>query len=201
MFSKSTSRNPTAGKNPTGFSKGRLPQVSSGVLSLCLVSVIIEHLFMIKICHCVTLTEGQVNTINTWCTTMPEAVTMPRLMMMTSMGNKNRWTKATHNTQEKQIEETHTPRQTRQTDRPKTTSKQTDRHKSRQIWGTYNSKKEKKKKSNNFDSPTKTPTTLNYKKKCARLTVTQKAFKLQESHTQKTHLRLYSLAVCYHTHR
>ena len=52
-----------AGKNPMGFSKGRLlhvaeqPSVDSRVLSLHLISEIIEHLFMVKIC--VTLNEGQ----------------------------------------------------------------------------------------------------------------------------------------------
>ena len=64
MISKSTSRNLTAGKNPTCFRKGKLlwvaeqPSINSGVISLYLVSEIIETfiVFMIKIC--VTLNEG-----------------------------------------------------------------------------------------------------------------------------------------------
>ena len=61
---------------------------------------------------------------------MPEAVTMPRLMMMTSMGKKNRWTNAAQNRQDKQIEQTQTDRQT---DRQTKHNLKTDRHKSRHI--------------------------------------------------------------------
>ena len=49
VFSKSTSRKLTAGKGRLP-SAGRAATVIAKVLSLCLLSEIIEHLFIIKIC-------------------------------------------------------------------------------------------------------------------------------------------------------